>query len=173
VLTVKSTPVCKIAVLYVFPSIPTHALAEYSPFVAATPLGMAGVGIVIFPETALNVCPDGGDVIAAPDQFSEYVTSEVVLADVENLVLLLVDSLDLKVVPGLRREARRARRREREEEVAGAASAELARMRAERRGVEKCMALVDERKDAVDARKKARWKSYERRNEFKKKRCEV
>jgi len=101
------------------------------------------------------------------------VTSEVVLADVENLVLLLVDSLDLKVVPGLRREARRARRREREEEVAGAASAELARMRAERRGVEKCMALVDERKDAVDARKKARWKSYERRNEFKKKRCEV
>jgi hypothetical protein len=141
VVTVKSTPVCKIAVLYVFPSMPTHAEAEYSPSVASTPLGILGTGTVILPDTALNVWPDGGEVMAAPDQFSLYCTSVVVFADVENLLLELVESLDLNVVPGLRREARRARRRERllRDEGAGAAITVLARRMVESRVAEKCI----------------------------------
>ena len=58
------------AVLYVFPSMPTQAEAEYSPSVAETPDGADGVGTVNLPDTALNVWPEGGEVIAAPLQFS-------------------------------------------------------------------------------------------------------
>ena len=97
--TVKSTPVCKIAVLYVFPSIPTQAEAEYSPSVAATPDGADGLGTVNFPDTALNVSPVGGDVMAIPDQFSEYVTFDVVAAFVLYLVLALLDSFSAIVAP--------------------------------------------------------------------------
>ena len=92
--TVKSRPVCRIAVLYVFPSMPTHADAAYSPSVEAAPEGDDGVGTVIFPETALKVCPEGGEVIAAPLQFSLYSTSEVFPVAALNFVLEFLEFLD-------------------------------------------------------------------------------
>lgn len=62
--------------LYVFPSIPTQAEAEYSPSVASTPDGAEGDGMVIFADTSLKVWPDGGEVIAIPLQFSLYSIEE-------------------------------------------------------------------------------------------------
>lgn len=71
-----------------FPSIPTHAEAEYSPSVASTPEGTDGDGTVNFPDTALKVWPVGGEVIAIPLQFSLYwIADEVVAADVASVLV--------------------------------------------------------------------------------------
>lgn len=56
------------------PSIPTQILAAYSPSVAETPEGIAGVGTVIVPDTSLKVSPVGGSEITAPDQLVLYWT---------------------------------------------------------------------------------------------------
>jgi hypothetical protein len=78
---------------------PTHAEAAYAPSVDATPEGADGVGTVILPLTALNVWPVGGDVMAAPLQFSLYSTSDVFPVAALNFVLEFFDSLYLKVEP--------------------------------------------------------------------------
>lgn len=54
---------------------------------------------VILPLTALNVWPVGGDVMAAPLQFSLYCTAEVFPVAAMNFVLEFLDSFDLKVEP--------------------------------------------------------------------------
>lgn len=69
-----SIPVCRMAVLYVLPSIPTQILAAYSPSVAEIPEGIAGVGTVMVPDTSLNVSPVGGSEMTAPDQLVLYWT---------------------------------------------------------------------------------------------------
>lgn len=49
-------------------------LAAYSPSVAETPDGIAGVGTVMVPDTSLNVSPVGGSEMTAPDQLVLYWT---------------------------------------------------------------------------------------------------
>jgi hypothetical protein len=67
---------------------------------------------VILALTALKFWPVGGDVMAAPLQFSLYCTSEVFPVAALNFVLEFLDSFDLKVEPcrvRLRRCSRPAR----------------------------------------------------------------
>jgi hypothetical protein len=54
---------------------------------------------VIFPDTALKVWPVGGDVMAAPLQFSLYSISDVFPVAALNFVLEFLDSFDLKIEP--------------------------------------------------------------------------
>lgn len=65
----KSTPVCRMALLYVSPSIPTHAAAAVDP-----PLGEEGTGTVNCADTAVNLWPEGGEVSTPPAQFELYWT---------------------------------------------------------------------------------------------------
>lgn len=54
---------------------------------------------MIWPDAALKVWPEGGDVIAAPLQFSLYSTSDVLPVAALNFVLEFLDSLDLIIEP--------------------------------------------------------------------------
>lgn len=137
-MTVKSTPVCSIAVLYVFPSMPTQAEAEYSPSVESTPEGAEGVGTVNFPDTALKVCPVGGEVMAIPDQFSLYSIDEKELLEAEEASVLVLESLAL-LLESLMVRARRCSRRARPAFLWGAAMAVEAKSKVLRRDIENFM----------------------------------
>jgi hypothetical protein len=65
----KSTPVCRMALVYVSPSIPTHAAAAADP-----PLGEEGTGTVNCADTVVNLWPEGGEVSTPPAQFELYWT---------------------------------------------------------------------------------------------------
>jgi hypothetical protein len=78
---------------------PTQAEAAYSPSVLSTPDGAEGVGTVNFPDTALKVCPVGGEVMAIPLQFLLYVTFEEVAVWVLNFVFEFVESFAFIVEP--------------------------------------------------------------------------
>ena len=82
-----------------FPSIPTHIDAAYSPSVAEIPEGTDGVGTVTVPDTSLNVSPEGGLISAAPLQFLLYDIAVLFPVFELNFVFELVDSFSIIAEP--------------------------------------------------------------------------